>query len=181
MPNTYAWKELAEWLKLKCSTNEIAYFIKHFRNWWCLKPQLPHSYYFTTRILVVKFANKVLFLKEIQDSHFPRKVGYFGTHLRKFGEKGVNFDIQYFTMNKGVHLGWKVTVLPQTRWFILIWKVCFIMKKGWFWAEKSVFCHKIGGHFQTGEHGWVPLFPVSEGAWFETLHEADILTIFITL
>ncbi len=41
---------------------------------------------------------------------------------------------------------------------------CFIMKKGSFWAEKSVFCHKKGGNFQTGEQGWVPLFPVSEGA-----------------
>ncbi len=41
---------------------------------------------------------------------------------------------------------------------------CFIMKKGSFWAEKSVFCHKKGGHFQTGEQEWVPLFPVSEGA-----------------
>ncbi len=38
------------------------------------------------------------------------------------------------------------------------------MKKESFWAEKSVFCRKIGGHFQTGEQGWVPLFPVSEGA-----------------
>ncbi len=50
-----------------------------------------------------------------------------------------------------VHLVWKVSVLPQ--------------KGGSFWTEKSVFClKKKGGNFQTGEQGWVPLFPVSEGA-----------------
>ncbi len=27
-----------------------------------------------------------------------------------------------------------------------------------------MFCHKKGGHFQTGEQEWVPLFPVSKGA-----------------
>ncbi len=31
--------------------------------------------------------NKEGFFEEIQDSHFPRKRGYFGTHLREFGEK----------------------------------------------------------------------------------------------
>ncbi len=62
---------------------------------------------------------------EIQDSHFPRKRGYFGTHLLEFGEKGVNFDVQCFTMKKSVHLGSKVRVLPK--------------KRGSFWTEKSVF------------------------------------------
>ncbi len=37
-------------------------------------------------------------------------------------------------------------------------------KRAHFEAEKSVFCRKKGGHFQTGEQGWVLLFPVSEGA-----------------
>ncbi len=57
-------------------------------------------------------------------------------------------------------------------------------KGGSFWIEKSVFYHekgvvlsskvlvmimqcfaaKKGGNFQTREQGWVPLFPVSEGA-----------------
>ncbi len=68
-------------------------------------PQLPYSYYFTTLILVLKFTNKGVFFKEIQDSHFPGKRGYFGTHLREFGAKGVNFDIQCFTVKMGVHLG----------------------------------------------------------------------------
>ncbi len=70
------------------------------------KTQLPHSYYFTTRILVLKFTNKGVFFEEIQDSHFPRKRGYFSTHLREFEEKGVNFDVQcFFTVKKRVHLG----------------------------------------------------------------------------
>ncbi len=55
--------------------------------------------------------------------------------------------------------------------------VFYRKKRGSFWTEKSVFycekgdvlswkvfCCKKGGNFQTGEHGWVPLFPVSEGA-----------------
>ncbi len=42
-----------------------------------LQSQLPHSYYFTTCILVLKFVNKGVFLEEIQDSHFPRKKGVF--------------------------------------------------------------------------------------------------------
>ncbi len=53
--------------------------------------QFPHSYYFTTCILVLKFMNKGVFLRKIQDSHFPRKREYFGTHLYEFGEKGVIF------------------------------------------------------------------------------------------
>ncbi len=37
--------------------------------------------------------NKQVFFEEIKDSCFPRKKGYFGTHLRELGEKGVNFDV----------------------------------------------------------------------------------------
>ncbi len=70
--------------------------------------------------------NKGVFFEEIQDSHFPRKRGYFGTYLLEFGEKGVNFDVQCFTVKKGgsfvlksqcfttkkgVHFGLKVSVL----------------------------------------------------------------------
>ncbi len=69
------------------------------------KSQLPHSYYFTIRILVLKFANKGVFFVEIQDSHFPRKRGYFGTHLHEFGVKGANFDVHCFTVKMGVQLG----------------------------------------------------------------------------
>ncbi len=55
-----------------------------------------------------------------------------------------------FYCKKGDHFGLKTQ--------------CFSAKKGLFWAEKSVFCSKKGGNFQTGEQGWVPLFPVSEWA-----------------
>ncbi len=37
--------------------------------------QLPHSYYFTTCILVLKCTNNGVFFEEIQDLHFPRKGG----------------------------------------------------------------------------------------------------------
>ncbi len=112
-------------------------------------PQLPHSYYFTTRILGLKFMNKGVFFEEVQDLHFPRKRGYFGTYLREFGEKGVILYVQFlpwkggsfglksqcFTAKKVVHFGLK--------------NQCFIAKKGSFWAEKSVFCRKKGGaHLQ---------------------------------
>ncbi len=30
---------------------------------------------------------------------------YFGTHYHEFGEKGVNVDVQCFTVKMGVHLG----------------------------------------------------------------------------
>ncbi len=63
------------------------------------------SYYFTTPILVLKFANKGLFFEEIQDLHFPRKRRYFGNHLCEYGEKGVNFDVQCFTVKMEAHLG----------------------------------------------------------------------------
>ncbi len=72
--------------------------------------------------------NKRVFFEEIQDSHFPRKRGYFGTHLHEFGEKGCNFDVQSFTVKKG---------------FIWAEKSVFHCKKGGsFWTEKSVFYHE---------------------------------------
>ncbi len=111
--------------------------------------QLPHSYYFTTSILVLKFANKGVFLEEIQDSHFPRKRGYFGTHLCEFREKGVNFDVQRFTMKKGVHLDWNVCVLLQKGGVHFGLKsLCFITKKGSFWAESQCFAAKKGVIFK---------------------------------
>ncbi len=105
------------------------------------------------------------FFEEIQDSHFPGKKGYFGTHIREFGGKGVNFDVQCFTVKMGVHLGCKVSVLPQKRGFILDWKVGVLSRKrGRFELKSQCFHAKKGGNFQTGEQGWVSLFPVSEGA-----------------
>ncbi len=69
----------------------------------------------------------------------------------------VNFDVQCFTVKMGVHLGWKVSVLPQKGG-------SFWTEKSVFYREKSVYSCKKGGNFQTGKQGWVPLFPVSEGA-----------------
>ncbi len=125
--------------------------------------QLPHSYYFTLCILVLKFTNKGYFFDEIQDSHFPRKRRCFGTLW--IWRKRVNFDVQCFTVKKGCSFGLKSQCFTAKKGIHFELKSqCFIMKKGSFWAEKSVFCHKKGGHFQTGEQGWVPLFPLSEGA-----------------
>ncbi len=61
-------------------------------------------------------------------------------------------------------MGWIVGVLPQKRGHFRLKIQCFITKKRSFWAEKSEFCCKEGGHFQTGEKRWVPLLPVNEGA-----------------
>ncbi len=142
-----------------------------------LSTLLTHSYYFTIGILVLKFLNKGVFFEKIQDSHFPRKRGYFSTHLHECGVKGVNFDVQCFTVKKGVHLGWKIGVLLQKKGVHFELKSqCFIAKKGSFWAEKSVFCHKKGGHFHTGEQGWVLLFQWMRelGLWSSVVsHVAD--------
>ncbi len=133
--------------------------------------QLPHSYYFTTPILVLKK------FEEIQDSHFPRKGGILvlaSVNLEKKGlilmssiycENGGSFGLksQCFTAKKGVNFELK--------------SQCFIAKKGSFWAEKSVFCCKKGGHFQTGEQGWVPVFPVSEGAGVPYFHNRSFCTL----
>ncbi len=50
--------------------------------------QLPHSYYFTTRILVLKFVNKGVFFEEIQDFHFHRKRGILVLTSLNLEEKG---------------------------------------------------------------------------------------------
>ncbi len=65
-------------------------------------------------------------MEEIQDSHFSRKRGYFGTHLREFGEKGVNFDVQCFTVKKGGSFGMK------SQCFITKTRSCFAAKRGSF-------------------------------------------------
>ncbi len=71
------------------------------------------------------------------------------------------------------------SVLPWKGGFIWAQNSVFYHKKrGSSWTEKSVFYCDKGvilswkvcalpqkkGHFQTGEQGWVPLFPVSEEA-----------------
>ncbi len=117
-----------------------------------LGPKLPHlyMYYFTTPILILKFTNEGVSFEEFQESHFPRKKVYFGTHLREFGEKmdyfwcpvfycenGGSFGLksQRFTTKKGVHFELK--------------SQCFIAKRGYFELKSQCFATK-GGNFQTG-------------------------------
>ncbi len=93
-------------------------------------PQLPHSYYFTTRVLVLKFANKGVFFEEIHDSYFPRKRGYFGTYLCEFGEKGVNFDVQCFAVKMGGSFGLKSqSFIAKKGVRFGLKSLCFIAKK----------------------------------------------------
>ncbi len=116
---------------------------------WLSTSQLPHSYYFTTCILVLKFTNKGVFFEEIQDSHSPRKRGYFGTHLLEFGIKGDNFHFQCFTLKKGVHLGRQLSVLPQKKGVILDWEVSVLSrKKGRFELKSQCFAAKKGVIFK---------------------------------
>ncbi len=90
--------------------------------------QLPHSYYFTTRILVLKFAIKGVFFEEIQDSHFPRKRGILVLTFLNLVKKGL------ILMS---------SVLPWKKGFIWAEKSVFYCKKGGsFWTEKSEFYHE---------------------------------------
>ncbi len=108
-------------------------------------PQLPHSYYFTTRILVLKFTNKGVFFEEIQDLHFLWKRWYFGTHLREFGENGVNFDVQCCTVKKGCSFGLKSQCFTTKKGFILNWKVSVLSRKrGCFDLKSQCFAAKRG-------------------------------------
>ncbi len=93
---------------------------------------------------------------------------YRGIFFRKsriciFLEKGGILVLTSVTLEKkGVILMSSVTTKKGVHFWLKT--QCFIAKKGSFWAEKSMFCHKKGSNFQTGEQGWGPLFPVSEGA-----------------
>ncbi len=95
--------------------------------------------------------------------HFPRKRGSFGTHLCEFGVKGVIIDVECFILKRGFIWDDKSVFYHKKEVHFGLKSQCFILTKG-FSAEKSVFCHNEGGHFQTGEQGWVPFRPVSEGA-----------------
>ncbi len=116
---------------------------------WINFSQLPHSYYFTTHILVLKFVNEGVFFEEIQDWHFPRKREYFGTHLREFWEK-VNFYVQCFTVKKGFIWAEKSVFYCKRGVHFGLNIQCFIAKRGSFWAKKGVIFkleNKDGYHF----------------------------------
>ncbi len=74
----------------------------------------------------------------------------------------------------GFIFGWKVCFTTKKGVHFELKSQCFITKKGSFWAQKSVFCCKEGGNFQTKEQGWVPLFPVSEGAGVWSFHQIQL-------
>ncbi len=75
-----------------------------------------------------KIHEGVLF-EEIQDSHFPRKTGVFWYSPPWILRKGGYFLCPVFYHENGVHLGWKVIVLPQKRGFILDWKDSVLLRK----------------------------------------------------
>ncbi len=89
----------------------------------------------------------------------------------------INFNVQCFTVKRGVHLGWQVSVLPQKGIHFGMKSQCFITKKGSFWAKKSVFCckkgiilkfeNKDGYHFfsEWGSRSLI-LFPDQHFSWF---------------
>ncbi len=92
--------------------------------------------------LVLKFANKGVFFEEIQDSHFPRKRGILVLTSVNLEKRGLILMCSVYC-EKGVYLGWKVSVLPQKRGFILDWKVSVLSWKGGCFELKSqVFCCK---------------------------------------
>ncbi len=92
--------------------------------------QLFLSYYFTTRILVLKFVNKGVFFEEIQDSHFSR-----------------NRDILVLT-SLNLEKNGLILMSSVLQWKrVIIWteKSVFYCKKGGsFWTKKSVFYHDKG-------------------------------------
>ncbi len=139
---------------------------------WNPSPLTP--YYFTTCILVLKFANKAVCFEEIQDSHFPRKRGILVLTSVNLEKKGLILMSVFYCEN-GVHLGWKVIVLAKKRVNFGLKSQCFITKKGSLWAEKLVFCRIKGGNFQTAEQEWVPRFPVIEGAGGGTFRKVQII------
>ncbi len=119
-------------------------------NWWVLiSPQLPHSYYFTTCILVLKLVNKGIFFEEIQDSHFHRKGGSFGTHLHECGEKRVIFYVQCFTVKRGGSFGLKSQCFTTKKVVHFGLKSqCFIVKMGRFELKSQCFAAKKGVIFK---------------------------------
>ncbi len=86
--------------------------------------QLPHLYYFKTHILVLKFVRKS------RIRIFLVKVGILVLTSLDLEKKGLNLMYSVLLWKKGVHCGWKVSVLPQKRGFILDWKVSVLSWKG---------------------------------------------------
>ncbi len=125
--------------------------------------QLPHSYYFTTRILVLKFENKGVFFEEIQDSYFPTKRGYFGTRLLEFGEKGVFFMSSVLPW-KGDSFGLKSQCFTAKKGFILDWKAVFYREKGVVLSWKVSVLPQKRGSFSNWKTGIGTIFSSEWGS-----------------
>ncbi len=107
-----------------------------------LSPQLPYSYYFTTRILVLKFVNEGEFFEEIQDLHF-KKGGILVLTSVNLEKKGLFLmssvlpwrggfiwaDKSVFYHKKGFILDWKVSALSQKRGHFELKIQCFATKR----------------------------------------------------
>ncbi len=86
-----------------------------------------------------------------------------------------------FYLEKGFHLGWKVSVLPQKRGFILNWKIIVLSRKRGCFELKSQCLAAKKVIFKLDEQGWVPLFPMSEGAGIDSTPGAGIYDIILTI
>ncbi len=83
--------------------------------------QISHSYYFITRILVLKFVNKgVLFFRKSRIRIFLEKGGILGLTSVNLEKKSVNFDAQCFIVKKGGSFGLKSQCLLQKGRFIFV-------------------------------------------------------------
>ncbi len=101
--------------------------------------------------------------EEIQDSHIPRKRGILVLTSVNLAKKRL-FFIPVFYSEKVGSFGRTSLCFTTKRGFILDWKVSALsQKRGCFELKSQCFAEK-GGHFQTGEQGWVPFFPVREVA-----------------
>ncbi len=128
-------------------------------------PQLPH--YFTTCILFLKFVNKGVFLRKssiflekrvfwYSPQWIGRKRGYLLCPVF-YREKGGSFGLtsQYFTTEKGVHVGLKCQCLIAKRGLFELKGQCFAAKRGLFskWRTRmgTIFSSEWGsqGHAQT--------------------------------
>ncbi len=126
--------------------------------------QLPHSYYFTTHILVLKFANKGVILRKSRIRIFLEEGGILVLTSMNLEKKGLILISSVLLWKWGFIWAEKSVFYHEKGGSFWTEKSVFYREKGAVWAEKSVFCRKKGGNFQTGEQGWVPLFQVSEGA-----------------
>ncbi len=93
------------------------------------KAQLPHTYYFTTHILVLKFVNKVVFWGGKSRIHiFLEKGGILVLTFMNLEKNGL-FLISSFLPWKGGLIWAEKSVFYCKKWVILSWKVSVLPQK----------------------------------------------------